>query len=295
MTLSMTTATSHAQEATLNDGVFHPGDYAYFTTGYDDGANALRQDIGFRVEAADLTASYVLLPLAQRIFAQAAPMRAKMPTWTPGIFRPIVTDIANFIDRKQRERGYSVEKSNGISNWDLAIRITRLAFCFGTDPRGVAAQVYVESSFNRGKVSPTGAVGFTQMTSAAIDEVNDEFGSRGASQTRMENIPYLNAAVRCYTGGRPFLPMFQDGTIPKGKLVSNNPRLRKAAKAWLRASIDRDLIYGQVTLKVLLANAKDHRLVGEAAYRDAFTRYNGEPGKAASQYSRDVLQTMRTF
>lgn len=290
---SLSTSPARAQSL-VNDGVYYP-EQGGLSISYDDGANSLRQDAGFRVETGDLTSSFVLLPLAQRLFTQAAPMRANMPTWTPGMFRPLVTDIANFMARKEKERGSSVEKTNGISNWDLAIKVTRLAFCFGTDPRGVAAQLLVESSFDRNKVSPTGAVGFTQMTSAAIDEVNDQLGSRGPSQTRIENVPYLSAAIRCYLGGRPFAAMFQDGTIPKGKLVARDARLRKAAKNWIRASIDRDLIYGQITLKVLLANAKDHGLAGERAYRDAFVRYNGEPGKGARTYSNNVMSTMRTF
>lgn len=253
----------------------------------------LFHETGYRLEQKEVRSSFVLGPLAQKIFAQHAPLRANMPASTPNGFLPLVQDISNFILAQEKERASSAEQKNGIKNWALAVRIVRLAFCFGTDPRGVAAQIQVESSFDRTRVSSTGAVGFTQMTSAAIDEVNDQLGNRGINGTRLENVPYFEQAIRCYMGGRAFVPMFADGTIARGKLVLKDVKARNTAKAWLRVSVDRELIYGQITLKTLLAVAYSHGLTGEAAYRDAFRRYNGEPGAGARNYSREVFSTMK--
>lgn len=268
---------------------------ATLITGFD-GMNRedLFHDAGYRLRESDVRASYVLSPLAQKIFTENAALRAKMPATTPMVFLPIVQDVNKFIVAQEKARGSSTEKQNGIGNWALAVRITRLAFCFSTDPRGIAAQIQVESSFDRTQVSPTGAVGFTQMTGIAIDEVNDQLGNRDALGAREENYPYLYAAIRCYLGGRDLAPMFADGTIPRGKLVAKDAKLRDAAKKWLRASVDRDLIYGQITLKTLLAYASSRGLRGEAAYVEAFRRYNSEPGGAARQYSKDIVTSMKS-
>jgi hypothetical protein len=273
--------------AQLSDGVIRIG----FGEGNDTIASMF--DSGYRIDQEDMSAPYVITPLARKIFSQNAGLRPNLPAATPMVFLPLVQDVARFIVAKENERHVNTEAVNGISNWALAIRITRLAFCFGTDPRGIAAQIQIESSFDRTKVSHTGAVGFTQMTSAAIDEVNDQLGNRNGAGSRVENYLYLYQAIRCYMGGRRFKPMFFDGTIPRGKLVAKNPRLRTAAKNWIRGSIDRELIYGQITLKTLLAHARSQGLKGEAAYREAFRRYNGEPGGAARTYSREILNSMK--
>jgi hypothetical protein len=258
-----------------------------------DDFSDLFYDAGYRPTQDNVQASFVLNPVAQKIFSENAALRAKMPSTTPMVFLPVVQDVNRFILDQEKARGFSTEKTNGISNWALAVRITRLAFCFKTDPLGVAAQVQIESSFDRTKVSPTGAVGFTQMTSVAIDEVNDQLGNRGNSGSPEENLPHWQAATRCYLGGRDFTPMFADGTIAPGKVVSKDAKLRAAAKTWLRSHLDRDLIYGQITLKTLLANAKSRGFTGKAAYEEAFRRYNGEPKGGAAQYARDIFSSLR--
>ena len=287
---------AQAQTAPEPDGVFNSGVYNVGFGNEIDSPPAFSIDAGFHVEKIDLRRSFILGPKTEKIFATNAALRLNMPVTTSKVFLPIVQDISAFIENQENLRGHSVEKDNGLSNWALAIKITRLAFCFGTDPRGITAQIKKESTFDRKRVSSTGAVGFTQMTGVAIDEVNDQLGNRGAASAKPENIPYLMSAISCYLGGgQKFVPMFADRTIPAGKLVNKNSVYRAAAKKWLRASIDRDLIYGQITLKVLLAYAFENGKTGAAAYIDAFRRYNGEPHGGAQRYSIDVMNTIKKF
>ncbi len=266
---------------------------AVILQGFGDDTPDLFYEAGYRVEAKHLQGSYVLGPLASKIFEENKKLRSNMPSTTPKAFLPVVRAVNDFILKQEKIRASSNEDKNGVKNWALAVRITRLSFCFGTDPIGVASQIQIESSYDRTKVSATGAVGFTQMTSAAIDEVNDQLGNRGVTGAREENLPYIYQSIRCYMGGRAFAPMFLSNIIPRGKLVSDDARLRNAAKAWLRADVDRDLIYGQITLKTLLAVASAQGLRGKAAYAEALRRYNGEPNGGARQYSRDVMAHMK--
>src|SRR5687768_784386 len=52
-----------------------------------------------------------------------------------------------------------------------------------------------ESRFKRTAVSPTGAVGFSQMTGKAISEVNDQLGMRGAGGARLDTTAYFRGIV----------------------------------------------------------------------------------------------------
>ena len=272
--------------ATVADGV-------YRTDLDNDPLTGLRHDVGFHIQSNDLAASFVVSPSSVKIFAAMEPMRARMPSYLPVAFKPIVVDISNFIARIQQKAGVSAERSNGITNWQLAIKITRLSFCFGTDPKGVAAQIFTESKFDRQRVSGTGAVGLTQMTGSAIDEVNDQLGNRGGNGATPQNLAYLHGAINCYMGGQSFKPMFEAGIIGRGALVSRSTPARLRAKTWLQDNVDRDLIYGQITLKVMLGYARGEGATGFAAYLKAFKKYNGEPRGRDMRYARENLATMK--
>ncbi len=274
--------------ATVSDGV-------YRTDLGNDPLSGLRHDVGYRINAKDLAASFVVSPSSVKIFAAMESRRARMPSYLPMAFKPIVVDITNFISQVQAKAGVSAEKTNEITNWQLAMKITRLSFCFGTDPKGVAAQIFTESKFDRQRVSGTGAVGLTQMTSAAIDEVNDQLGNRGRNGATPENLQYLYGAINCYMGGQPFKPMFEAGVIRRGDLVSKNRAARLRAKTWLQDNVDRDLIYGQITLKVMLGYARADGATGFAAYIEAFKKYNGEPRGRDMRYARENVAAMKTI
>lgn len=283
---------AHAQSADYLPVGTAVSDGVYRTDFGSDPLSGLRHDVGYRINAKDLAASFVVSPASIQIFAAMAPLRAKMPSYLPMAFKPIVVDITNFINRIQAKAGISAEKSNGLTNWQLAMKITRLSFCFGTDPKGVAAQIFTESKFDRQRVSGTGAVGLTQMTSSAIDEVNDQLGSRSNNGATPENLRFLYGAINCYMGGQPFKPMFEAGVIRRGDLVAKNRPARLRAKVWLQDNVDRDLIYGQITLKVMLGYARADGASGYAAYIQAFKKYNGEPRGRDMRYARENVAAM---
>ncbi len=257
---------------------------------------SLRVDTGFRINGDNLKSEFLIMDNVIKTFKAQAGLKAKMPRTLPKAFDPIVLDIADYINKIGKAGGNDNEKKNGMSNLVLAEKITRLGFCFGTDPYGIAAQIKKESTFERQRVSGTGAVGFTQMTGIAIDEVNDQLGNRGVNGTIVENIPYLREAANCYLGtGMRFVPMFESGVIPKGKTVNGVAALLKRSKSYLRSHVDSDLIYGQITLKVHLARAKKKGLAGRQAYIDAFKAYNGEPRGRAGKYATEVMTSMKTI
>lgn len=256
----------------------------------------LRTETGYRINGDNLKSEFLIMDSVIKIFKAQAALKAKMPATLPKAFDPIVLDIATYINKIGKAGSNDNEKKNGMSNLALAEKITRLSFCFGTDPYGLAAQIKKESTFERSRISGTGAVGFTQMTGIAIDEVHDQLGNRGIDGAIMENVPYLRTAAACYLGaGRRFVPMFESGVIPKGKTVNNNGVYLKKSKTYLRTHVDSDLIYGQITLKVHLARAKKKGLAGRQAYIDAFKAYNGEPRGRAGKYATEVMTSMKTI
>ena len=298
----VTATTAHAQFTDVNgeqdqeqEAQLVPGNL-FIEGSIEDYRRSLLHDSGFRVNGDNLAGEYLVMEDAKTVFKAQAAARKNMPAKLPRGFEPIVKDLAVYIDKIGMAGANDNEAKNGIPNLELAAKITRLAFCFGTDPYGIAAQIKKESTFERKRISGTGAVGFTQMTGVAIDEVNDQLGNRGINGTIMENVPYLRSAAACYLGpGRRFIPMFEAGVIPKGKNVVGNAVLLKRAKAFLRTHIDSDLIYGQITLKVHLARAKKLGLTGKAAYVYAFKAYNGEPRGRAGKYAVDVLTSMKSI
>jgi hypothetical protein len=273
----------------MNGGLYIEGSVADYQA-------TLIHDSGYRVDGDHLQSSFLVTPAAKTIFTANAGLRAKMPQAMPKVFAPIVLEIADYINKIGKAGGKNNETKNGLTNMQLAIKITRLAFCFGTDPYGIAAQIKKESTFDRTVISGTGAVGFTQMTGVAIDEVNDQFGSRGKDGTIMDNVPYIRQAANCYLGaGKRYLPMFEAGVISKGTSVTKNKVALARSKRWLRAHVDSDLIYGQVILKILLARARADGLRDKAAYSRAFKDYNGEPRGRDRRYANEVLSSMKTI
>ena len=259
------------------------------------GGGARVFDIGFRIDLNDIARTYFVRPKTKTTFAEAA-RRISIPTLRSSVrtlVQPLVTELESFITKMASA---SSEKLNGLSNLDLARKITRASFCFGTDPYAVTYQIGVESTFDRTRISPTKAVGLTQMTSVAIDEANDQLGNRGNDGARAENVEYWKKAISCYKGKDAFAPMFEAGIIPRGKLIEKNAAARGAAKTWIRASIDRQIIYGQIILKLHLARASGAGLTGLPAYQEAMRDYNGDRKNGHDvAYGRKIVRGLQTI
>lgn len=256
--------------------------------------SSMNYDVGYRLDQHDVTAPFYVRQDARKIFAEAQGLRGKLaPNRIPKKFRPIVSEIERFIDASAPSDS---AVKNKMSNRALAAKITLASFCFKTDPYAFAAMIWKESRFDQTRVSPTGAAGLTQMTGLAIDEVNDQLGNRGAAEANLENVEYWHSAIHCYTGGAKWVLMFGNkmNTLLLGQTVADHARRLAKAKSWIVSDVDRQLIYGQIALKVSLARARDNGLWGEEAYAEAFKNYNGDTkGGYNRKYSRGVLHQIK--
>lgn len=238
--------------------------------------------------ASSVPADYYADSNVKSVFTRNKDLRNNMPATLPNDFNSVIDDIHKYIESNNSA---SDEKNNGLLNSELSKKIVRASFCFGTDPKMIAAKIRMESVFSKGAISPTGAVGFTQMTKAGLEEANDQLGNRGPKNAPAANAGYFMKAIRCYTGAS-FKTMWDAGVIKKGQGLDGS-RLA-AAKKWIRADVDRDLIYGQIVLKVNLAATRSGSKGMLDNYAKAFVRYNGDNSKVGKTqrkyvYSNQVM------
>jgi hypothetical protein len=246
---------------------------------------------GYRLDNDDIQADYIYSPLAKTIFEAQKNRRENLPNPLPVEFKVLVDGIHSYIDKMTATKP-NLEKQNGLSHAALAEKIVRASFCFGTDPEFVTSQIMTESTFNRRAISRTGAVGFTQMTSIAIDEANDQLGNRGELGAPKEVSESFAQSIQCYEShlGRWTDMWASNQAILPRRLVAGHLVASARAKAWLRASTDRDLIYGQVILKTYLARFRPLGLEGVQLYTQAARAYNGERGQKKVIYADKVLK-----
>lgn len=202
-------------------------------------------------------------PYIAQLFQRFNSLRNSDGVSLPADFAP----LANFVERyivSQSDSG--TERANGVTNHALAVQIVRASFCFGNDPLMIISKMRRETNFNRTLVSPTGAVGWSQMTGSAIDEVQDQMS--GNSRVSMPNArTVFQRAIRCFTGIENF-------NVPSGTGTQVKERL---SNKW-----GLDMVFGQIMVKTLVSYMKASNNYGNnsggavAAYQDAFVAYNGD-------------------
>lgn len=203
----------------------------------------------------------------QRYITSTYDLRDEMPDHLPGDFNPLIDRIESYIKNKKGRQG-------GLSDTELARFIVRASFCAGTDPFMVTAKIEKESTFNNRAVSPTGAVGYTQMTAYGIEEVHDQMGNRGPSHAPVKNTRFFEEVSLC------ILPSFRApwhvGIIRKGQKVLSSKSRNRKVKDWLKSHPKADLIYGQVLLKTILASTYSPSASLLKTYRSSLSKYNGD-------------------
>lgn len=168
---------------------------------------------------------------------------------------------------------------------ELANEVLNVSSCLGVDPVFMTALIHKESTFYPDAVSRTGAVGLTQMTGAAINELKDQLGLRGREHSRYSNSRYLTRTLRQCMGASEFEAFLQ-------ALKSSRIGMKRAVKRhriWAVYS-------GAAVLKVYLADAMDE--LGRGAdmnlvYQKALEQYNGDTNK--ERYARAVIALARNF
>ncbi|MCC2678256.1 MAG: hypothetical protein K0R29_832 [Pseudobdellovibrio sp.] len=230
-----------------------------------DSVSSLRHDSGFmrRGMAQYLDDRIVANAHVMNLFERYASLRSESGVVLPPTFAPLI----NFVEQYIKSNALSnAEANNGFSHRTLAINVVRASFCFGNDPFMILAKMRRETNFSRRSVSPTGAVGFSQMTGIGVKEVQhqlsgDERISLPAARTAFQQ------SVRCFSG----LSNFE---VQRTSTENLKNRIREK---W-----GFDMVFGQILVKTLVSNAKSSQSYGNntggvvAAYEDAFTVYNGD-------------------
>lgn len=243
---------------------------------------------GIRAGASNIPLDYFVDPTVKEVFVRNQDLRENMPAELPNDFQQVVTEIEEYI---AEEASSSTEEKNGFTHHQLAEKIVRASFCFGTDAKMVAAKIRMESVFAKKAVSPTGAVGLSQLTGIALQEVNDQLGNRGNDHAPADNAVFFKKSIKCFLGQELKYP-WTIGLARPNKAMSKDEI--KDVKKWIQQDIDRDLIYGQTLLKLYLAVTKDDSTSKSDNYADAFVRYNGDNAKVGKTkrkfvYSKAVM------
>jgi len=175
--------------------------------------------------------------------------------------------------------------SNSYNTLDMAHDMVVVALEFKIDPRILLSLVRKESAFKQDAVSPTGAVGLTQFTEIAIQEVHDQMGIRGGEYARKSTIEY-----------------WRDRIPPLYKWLSDGKEWTWPAKtspiSEVKNNLKNDglmaLIYGTVLLKTNLSYEK-HKAGSDSdalkirnLYRKALERYNGDP-PVMTNYAKKIM------
>lgn len=225
------------------------------------GPQYMMHDAGYMRNGMDnqLPTTIVANTNVAHLFQRYAALRRIKGAELPSDFSPLVRFVEEYIRTNARA---DAETKNGMTHRRLAIQVVRASMCFGTDPFMVLSKMRRETHFSRSEVSPTEAVGFSQMTGAGIREVQDQMS--GDSSISMGNAKStFQMAIRCFTG----IENFQ---VPTGGRVDVQTRL---TRYWAL-----DMIFGQIMTKALVSYVKsgNSSITNTTAYRETFAMYNGD-------------------
>lgn len=185
-----------------------------------------------------------------------------------------------------RIRDYIDAKNPNAASYsqELAFDILDVSSCLEIDPVYMTVLIRKESTFYPRAVSPTGAVGLTQMTGVAIQELRDQMGLRGKGHSRASNTRYLKRTLKRCMGTSRFARFIRT-------LSSSDASIKKEIK-------DDSLLglyMGGMILKVYLTNAKDKNRNAdkESLYRAALRQYNGDVNRR--KYAEAIIHYAREF
>lgn len=272
-------------------------------------------DAGYHLAPNLISQNYLLYtPIKQLYFPakNSSPFVIKYPNLL--LFKSVTTNLEKYIkDEKNGKLQECVndtctskfQEINGITELELAKELVNSSYCFGTDPYVIASKVRQESKFDTRAISPTGAMGLTQMTEIGLEEVLDQLGHRGAKFAEPDVNIFIQQALSCYLGasaGAVFktFPEIKTYKTKSGR-IDYTPETIKSVKRWFsfvkngtnldkRLMIRKQIILGQTLLKVYLAYSyalsKNKNMTN--IYNEALKMFNGDRIKV--RYAKEVMK-----
>lgn len=250
------------------------------------------QTVGYLTGAKYMAESYYADSTVEQVFNAQAGLLNSMPVTLPSAFDVIIEPLAQYIQNIRRAQTDTKELGGGISTEkEIAEKITRAAFCFQFDPKMMAAMLHKETKFNN-RMADREGTGMTQMTSAGIDEIYDQWGGRGNNAAPASNIEFLNKAIDCYIGENNSLEKLFWSKM--GKNIQPNKLNSVQIKRMILGNFDLDIVFGASHLKGDLSRAKtaNPRARMMDLYRVAMMNYNGnnsQNGAFKRNYAAAVL------
>jgi hypothetical protein len=178
---------------------------------------------------------------------------------------PRALDIQDYIELINTKAEHAYETSNAILS---------VSQCLGIDTIFLTTMIRQESNFSHQAVSPTHAVGLTQMTSIAIREVKDQLGIRGPRYARKSITDFLKAQLKDCYGEESLKRLLK-------LMLSNSNTIKKRVKEDIFTSV----LIGSIILKIALSRRNSNNLLD--TYRGAFEAYNGDDIKKS--YASKIL------
>lgn len=272
-------------------------------------------DVGYHLAPNLINQNYFLYkPIKQLYFPSkySSPFVIKYPNLM--LFKSVTENIEKYIkDEKNGKLQECINNNctskfqeiNGITELELAKELVNSSYCFGTDPFVIASKVRQESKFDTRAISPTGAMGLTQMTEIGLEEVLDQLGHRGKKFAEPDVNVFIQKALTCYLGASApsvfqSFPEIKTYENKKGRL-DYTPDTIKKVKRWFsfvkngtpydkRLMIRKQIILGQILLKVYLAysSALTKNKNMTSIYNNALKMFNGDRIKV--RYAKEVMQ-----
>lgn len=273
--------------------------------------------MGYQVPESSLEKNFFVYSPVNELFL---PAKAKKTSLRSLIYNPskqyftLVNRLQQFIKMEQNanllscnfnECSSNFEAVNGFSERQLAEEIVKSSYCFGTDPFLIASKVRQESRFDARAISPTGAIGLTQLTRMGLEELLDQLGHRGEEYAMLPAKGYFESVISCYLDqdNRSVFADFPEILTyenEKKKLVYVENSIAEL-KTWFSYKTDSDrpekqmrtrrqLILGQSLLKVYLAYS-DRVFTHKNNlfhYNNALKMFNGDKKKV--QYAKEVIK-----
>lgn len=227
------------------------------------------------------------------------------PSIEPSIAAPIIESYINEVNPDRETK-----HPNDMSTKDLAKRIAGVSYCFHIDPFVYTALIHKESRYTQRAKSPTRASGFTQFTTVAMKEVNDQLGLRGSKYAQPAAISYFNELLTddClakqggFTAtGANYVPLWEVGAAAKMTRASSSQATKMVEM--LKDYPEYALIYGAILFKVNFSLVENGYKTGCISYKTSNHRpqtmkdkykevmmfYNGDGCATQKNYQADIM------